>query len=537
MRTAAALEQPDFSPAVTPLQQETPVAFADRVGQAYAIDRTADHRKSHGLYLTPPSVAAFMAALIPSRDTLRLLDPAAGAGVLICAAVEELARKPNPPHHIEITAYEIDSELVEYLRMVLDHLTTWAKRRKIQVQATIHCEDFILAQAAALTVPATKRFDAVIANPPYLKINKNDPRAVAAADVVHGQPNIYGLFMAIAAALLYSGGEFVFITPRSFASGPYFRKFRERFFAMLRPLRTHVFASRSEAFDRDEVLQENVILHAVRNDDWADLQTDHEFVISTSNGLADLDQSQEWTIGLSEIINPNNLKSTFRLPATVEDNDILKRVDNWKGSLHTYGMEISTGPVVPFRATEFLTGKANGVTVPLLWMNHVQAMAVRWPLGSRKPEYIVNSPESKKLLVANSNYVLLRRFSAKEESRRLTAAPCLAKNLPGTIVGLENHLNYIYRPYGMLTEDEAWGIAALYSSALLDRYFRCINGNTQVSATELRAMPLPPLAAIVELGRRVKGESRPGRIIDELVEVLARPQATVKKKTKKRKAG
>jgi adenine-specific DNA-methyltransferase len=36
-------------------------------------------------------------------------------------------------------------------------------------------------------------FDLVIANPPYFKIPKSDPRAQAAAAIVHGQPNIYAL--------------------------------------------------------------------------------------------------------------------------------------------------------------------------------------------------------------------------------------------------------------------------------------------------------------------------------------------------------
>src|SRR5277367_3586652 len=86
--------------------------------------------------------------------------------------------------------------------------------------------------------------------------------------VVHGQPNIYALFMAVTASLLRNGGEFLFITPRSFASGPYFRLFREKFFAAVRPVGVHVFGSRREAFGRDEVLQESIILKGVRDDGW-----------------------------------------------------------------------------------------------------------------------------------------------------------------------------------------------------------------------------------------------------------------------------
>ena len=72
------------------------------------------------------------------------------------------------------------------------------------------------------------------------------------------------------------------------------------------------------------------------------------------------------------------------------EDDLVRLVDSWPGSLRAYGLQISTGPVVPFRATEFLdkAGKVPRTHVPLLWMNHVQAMQVSWPLGRHKPEYI-----------------------------------------------------------------------------------------------------------------------------------------------------
>jgi len=248
---------------------ESPVAYADRMGAWYVGERDDEHRKSHGLYLTPEPVAAFMAAMIePKAEKLRLLDPAAGVGILLCAAVEYLATHPKRLRKIELVACEIDADLRGPLRLVLDHLVAWAAKRGVSVMPVIRQQDFILANASALDAEGDELFDAVIANPPYFKINKNDPRALAAQSLVHGQPNIYALFMAISAAMLKAGGDFVFITPRSFASGPYFRRFRERFFELVRPVRTHVFGSRRETFSRDAVLQENVILHAVRDDAW-----------------------------------------------------------------------------------------------------------------------------------------------------------------------------------------------------------------------------------------------------------------------------
>ncbi len=506
--------------------QEPPSAFADRVGQAYADSRHAEHRKSHGLYLTPPAVAAFMASMIGARDTLRLLDPAAGAGILLCAVVERLAQDPRPPRAIEITAYEIDAELAKHLGDVLDNLAKWAAQRGILIRTNVRCEDFILAEAIPLRDHADHRFDAVIANPPYFKIRRKDPRAVAAGAVVHGQPNIYSLFMAVAAGLLAPGGDFIFITPRSYASGPYFQKFRERFFSLARPVRVHVFDSRRDTFSRDEVLQENVILDAVCDNNWLEKKDAYSLTISSSTNANDIERRIERRISLADVIDTSNPHGAFRLPAAPEDEEILRKVDAWAGCLEDYGLQISTGPVVPFRVTELLAVRPNRNTVPLLWMHHVRAMDVHWPNGTRKPQYITDRPESRKLLVPNNNYVLLRRFSAKEETRRLTASPLLLKNATFPAVGLENHLNYVHRPGGTLTEDEAWGLAALYNSALFDGYFRCISGNTQVSATELRAMPLPPLEAIVSLGHRVKHEKQPLAVVDELVLALASEPTT-----------
>ncbi len=124
----------------------------------------------------------------------------------------------------------------------------------------------------------------------------------------------------------------------------------------------------------------------------------------------------------------------------------------------------------------------------------------------KKPQFIKTNEKAlrKRLLIANQNVVLLRRFSAKEDFRRLIAAPLLRGQLDAKFIGLENHLNYIYRPTGELTKAQALRLSALLNSSLLDRYFRISNGNTQVSATEIRAMPLPPLQVIDQMGQIVR---------------------------------
>ena len=179
----------------------------------------------------------------------------------------------------------------------------------------------------------------------------------------------------------------------------------------------------------------------------------------------------------------DTLDRILRVPTCDGDDEVLAMVDSWPANLAALGLRISTGPVVPFRAKELLSG-AGAVPdshAPLLWMSHVRAMRVTWPLDRRKPEYI-GLAGAEGLLVPNRNYVLLRRFSAKEEARRLIAAPWIAGDSSLSRVGLENHLNYVHRPGGTLSEDEAWGLAALYNSQLLDIWFRTKDAATRKSA-------------------------------------------------------
>jgi adenine-specific DNA-methyltransferase len=104
------------------------------------------------------------------------------------------------------------------------------------------------------------------------------------------------------------------------------------------------------------------------------------------------------------------------------------------------------------------------------------------------------------LLIPNKNYILLRRFSSKDDKNRLIAAPYFSNYIHSDFIGVENKVNYIYRPKGHLERNEVVGLCALLNSSLFDSYFRIFNGNVNVSATELKEMSLPPLETIQEIG-------------------------------------
>jgi adenine-specific DNA-methyltransferase len=231
----------------------------------------------------------------------------------------------------------------------------------------------------------------------------------------------------------------------------------------------------------------------------------------------------------NQIVDLHSRTVPVQIPLNKTDDEIVRFVHDWPETLHSLNLEVSTGPVVAFRAEQHLVDepRSREKLVPLLWLQHVQPMNVFWPIpGCTKAQYIRDSDMSRKLLVDNRTYVILRRFTAKEEQRRLTVAPLLRGQLEGDRIGLENHLNYIYQPSGEMTKFLAFGLAALLGSLLLDRWLRVSNGHTQVNAEDLRSLPLPRQQVIETLGRRVAERVIRSEEIEQIVvEVLRIPKA------------
>ncbi len=510
------------------------VEYSLQAGRRVLEQRSQEERRKKGQFLTPATVARFMAAQLgPVEDGARILDPALGSGTLICAVVDRLISEGRPAE-IWVEGYEIDGELRRAAEEVLARAAEVAASKGIAVHVSVYGDDFIQDSISRLqlrlppgeTLHNARRGEAVthvIANPPYFKLRRDDPRVRAIAHRVRGYTNIYTLFISLSLERLIGGGRACFIVPRSFCSGAYFSAFRRQLVREAIPLRFHLFESRERVFKADAVLQENVILVLRKRGSGTDrreMQTSLD--ISASQGADDLAApSAIHRVTWAHFIGDRFGAFFFRLPVGELDDRILDTVDRWPGSPARYGLNISTGPVVAFRAARYLTGVESverGEAVPLLWMHNVAPLGVNWPGHRGKPQGILLRARETGLLLPRSNYVLLRRFSAKEDPRRLIAAPFLSEPYPFQWVGLENHLNYIYRKVGRLEAEEALGLAALLSSPLIDRYFRILSGHTQVNATELRALPLPPWDVIRRIGHAVQDHrDAPTPTLNEIV--------------------
>lgn len=499
----------DNKSSIQAIEHELPSHFADRLGVAYASSVTQQHKKENGQFFTPVEIAELMASYSEFEgDSIRVLDPGCGSAVLSCKLIENIVNSNKNLEAVELVAYETDSELIPISKQALYYLEKWGNQQGINIKTKLHMEDFILhnsdcfKETGDLFSKPVELFDIVISNPPYFKLSIDDKRAKIAKVVVNGHPNIYAIFMALSAKLLNEKGELIFITPRSYAAGGYFKIFREYFFRVIDLDKVHLFVSRKDTFSRDKVLQETVIIKGTKR-----RKPEQQVTISSSSGLKDLKSPLIKVFPKKDIIDLNSNEKILFLPTTDYDQAVLEIFKNWTGNLAKYNIKISTGPVVAFRARDYLRDNFENETVhlaPLFWLHNVKQMILEWPIVKpKKEQYIIIEEKSMPLLIPNKNYILLRRFSSKDDKNRLIAAPYFCNFIKVDFIGVENKVNYIYRPKGHLKRNEVVGLCALLNSSLFDAYFRIFNGNVNVSATELREMSLPPLNTIQEIGDRI----------------------------------
>ena len=511
---------------ILPLNDELPSQFADRLGILYARTVSNEHKKENGQFFTPPEIAHFMARLSnQNKEEIKILDPGCGTGILSSSLIEVLVKQNSSIKVIELVVYETDNDILPYTQATLEYLKKWLKKNKIKFKATLETNDFVLGNKECFETmttlffePKNTIYDIVISNPPYFKISKEDKRAIVAKSMIWGQPNIYSIFMMVATKLLKEYGELIFITPRSFTSGNYFRAFRESFFSEIELMQIHLFGSRTDTFDREDILQETLIIKGRKQtiDKTAAIRVTH------SHGIRDIENYTEKIYRADELIDFDSKEKILHLPTNEVDDKVIKLFKSWPGNLKQYDIQISTGPVVSFRATEYLyTQYLNGnvTLVPLYQLINTAKMRFEFPvLKKNKPQYIQQCDETKSLLIPNKNYIFLRRFSAKDDKSRLVATPYFVDITMAEYIGVENHLNYIYRPKGNLDRNEILGLSALLNSNLFDTYFRTFNGNINVSATELREMPLPPLEDIKQIGNQIILQNDFSQLkIDEIV--------------------
>lgn len=453
------------------------------------------YRKDKAQFFTTLSIAKYMSSITNNynnKDSINLLDCGAGTGILACSLIDKLTQE-GFTGQINIDLYENDPMVVEVL---IENINIYKLKHK-NLNINIFQENFILANKDKWNDKEFEgKYDVIISNPPYKKLAKSSEESIAMESVVYGQPNIYFLFMAMSVKLLRLEGEMIFITPRSFTSGAYFKVFRNYFLDNTNLTNIHIFNSRNDVFKGEEILQETIITRAIKS-----LKNKNRFINIAVSEDADFENSKQIIADCTDLITNCDNKFIL-LPSSDEEIDILNMISQYKDNLISLGFKLKTGKVVDFRATEYLVNKANGA-VPLFWPDNFIDNKITYVNNENNFRYIISSDKSKNMLQENKNYILIKRFASKEENRRIQAAIYNKNDFNFDKIGIENHVNFIEKINGLMTKDEQYGLFCIFNSTILDKYYRIVNGNTQVNATEFNAIPLPNIDIIVKIGREL----------------------------------
>lgn len=176
--------------------------------------RTARQRKSEGAHYTPVALADFVAAHIADAfkghlaGGVKILDPACGDGSLLVALVQALQQRDDHAK-IAVTGFDTSADAISRTGKALGFLSS--------NDVELRVEDFLEAVAPSLTLQAPLfdgatapgLFDAVIANPPYVRtqvLGAERAQRLAQIFALDGRVDLYFAFVQAIRHVLKPGG-------------------------------------------------------------------------------------------------------------------------------------------------------------------------------------------------------------------------------------------------------------------------------------------------------------------------------------------
>lgn len=285
---------------------------------------------------------------------------------------------------------------------------------------------------------------------------------------------------------LRDGQELVYIVPRSWTSGAYFKKFREYIFKYCVITDIHLFDSRDKVFDGESVLQETVIIKVKKT------TVKPEFINITSSSTSLFSDLKSFKASYDTVVSRNQF---VYLVTNENDAAILSMINRFDKTLLDINLRMQTGLIVDFRTREVLRNQLEEDSYPLLYSQHIKNGRVVWPLGK---EGEVIKTDRRSFLQENSDFLMVKRFTSKEEERRLQCGIYLKQRFPQfQYISTQNKINFIKCDSTCI----AYGLFVLLNSSFYDKYYRILNGSTQVNSTEINQMPVPDRALIENMGR------------------------------------
>jgi adenine-specific DNA-methyltransferase len=476
-----------------------------------------------GQFFTPKPICLFMASLFNRIEgEVKVLDPGCGPGSLTAAFVDEALQR-GVVGKLDITGIDIDNVIKPFVFETLKFCSKAAENKGVLMSSQFRLEDFILTQGESTGLfRERKDYTHVIMNPPYKKIATSSNHRKALRNLDIETVNLYSGFVALAIKLLAPGGELVAIIPRSFCNGPYYHPFRKQILEETSIKHIHIFESRNDAFSDDEVLQENVIIHLVKGEKQGKVTITSspiaDFHIDEESGSVTATDKTIREVSFESIVNPKDKQQFIHIAANQRDQNIIDRLSFFTNTLEDIDLQVSTGPVVDFRLKDDLRKDIEDNAVPLIYPVHLDKGIVNWPKESKKPNAISISEKSQGWLWKHTGcFIIVKRFSSKEEQRRIVAT-FYDSSLTGDLIGFENKLNVFHFNKKGIDKLVAKGLYIYLNSSLLDKYYRLFGGHTQVNATDLRTIQYPDIRTLKRLGEKVSSLCVSQENIDKIMD-------------------
>lgn len=455
-------------------------------------------RKKKGQFFTSKETAQYMAEMFDFSilsDKLNILDPGSGTGILSAALIERIQHEKKVKF-VSLTCYEMDPEVLPLLHQNLEYIKD---HLDIEFCYKIIEDDYLLSQkddfdTTFFAQKDSTKYDMIIGNPPYLRVMRDNPAALAMPRVVHGAPNLYFLFASMSMFNLKPGMEMVYIIPRSWTSGAYFKAFREYFLSEGKIQHIHLFVSRDKVFKQEQVLQETIIIKMKKTE-----VKPSKVLLTSSQSNNDFHQVTELLIPYDSVVSGKDLY--VYLPTQREDVEVIQRINQNDTTLPDVGLRMRTGIVVDFRQRDELREEPGEHIIPLFYSQHIRDGRVNHKPSGKEADWIID--EKPGLIQKNKDYVFCKRFTAKEERRRLQCGIYLAEDFPEyEYIGTQNKINYVDNVNGEpMSKETVYGVYGLLNSTLFDMYYRILNGSTQVNSTEVNSIPVPKREVIDEIGK------------------------------------
>lgn len=483
-------------------------------------------RRALGQVMTPPQIVKYIldgAGYRQGTDILgkTLCDPACGSGAFLVEAVRTFlgALKTGgvPPAEwypravARFSGFDIDPLACLYARFNLSlllgrALLLWleAHPRRIPSPLPIHRLDTLETLAEEMSGghtrrPLTASFDFVVGNPPYLKVSPLSPSLRDAfQDSLYGHPNAYGMFLHAGIELLRPAGRLGYIVPRSMLSGLYFQRLRRLIEERACLDELSLIAERKNVFPK--VLQGTMILVLRKPATGEMREPDRPIRTGILRKAEDFEPagSAQVTARTTQVTRRLNGSTIWFVSDQERTYSLLDKIIGRHPLLGgpAVACPARTGPIVWNRVKPLLRPRPGEGRLPLVWATDVSRF--RFELasaGETRPPYLEATQKVRDLSMVGTS-LLIQRITADEQARRIVASRSHFPVRQPYFV--ENHLNVI-QPAPAAGVDLHY-LLGILSSDIVEFLFRSMNGNTQVSATELNLLPVPRGAFETEIG-------------------------------------